>query len=216
MDVTGIRGPRHVLGAGSLQARARGCTICAPVLPHPPRPVFQFAAEASLVIIGQAPGSRVHASGIPWADDSGARLRAWLDVDEETFYRPDCFAFLPMGFCFPGTNGRADLPPRPECAPVWHPQFLEKLPSNRLILLVGTYAQARYLRCEAAKPMTERVRGFARHLPRFFPLPHPSWRSVGWMQRNPWFEAGVLPALRAEVLTRLGKGELVEKEAANG
>jgi uracil-DNA glycosylase len=183
----------------ALLGQVRACRACARTLPHPPRPVVQLSAEARLVIVGQAPGSRVHASGIAWDDDSGARLRAWLGLDSETFYDPAQVAMMPMGFCYPGKGDSADLPPRPECAPLWHDRVLRHLPKRRLMLLVGMHAQRRYLETRRAQSMTEAVRQFRTHLPRYFPLPHPSWRSTLWMRRNPWFAEDVLPALRAAV-----------------
>ena len=179
-----------------LLAEVRGCTVCAAHLPLGPRPVVQLGAGARLVIIGQAPGSKVHESGVPWHDESGQRLREWLGIDAAAFYDPERVALMPMGFCYPGAAKGADLPPRPECAPLWHDRLLAELPERRLVLLVGMHAQARYLRSGARTTLTERVRGFGAHLPTYFPLPHPSWRSTGWMSRNPWFQADVLPALR--------------------
>ena len=159
--------------------------------------MFRVAPTARLLIIGQAPGTKVHATGIPWNDRSGERLRGWLRMDAATFYDAGRVAILPAGLCYPGRlpNG-GDAPPRPECAPLWHPRLLALMPAIRLTLLVGTYAQALALGPGA---MTPRVQGFRDHLPRYFPLPHPSWRTTGWERRNPWFGADVLPALRAAV-----------------
>ncbi|MCW5747432.1 MAG: uracil-DNA glycosylase family protein [Alphaproteobacteria bacterium] len=183
----------------ALLAEVRACTVCAAHLPHGPRPVVQVAAGARLVIVGQAPGARVHASGVPWDDDSGTRLRDWTGLDTATFYDPMRVALLPMGFCYPGAGAGADLPPRPECAPLWHDRLMAALPGSRLLLLVGIHAQGRYLAARRAKTLTETVRDFRSFLPGHFPLPHPSWRSTGWMKRNPWFETDVLPALRTAV-----------------
>jgi uracil-DNA glycosylase len=181
----------------------RSCTVCATHLPYAPRPVVQIDASAKIIIIGQAPGSRVHESGVPWQDQSGERLREWTRISGKTFYQPAQVALMPMGFCYPGAENGADLPPRPECAPLWHARLLPLLPKVRLTLLVGVHAQSYYLR-DAAKPtMTETVRGFAAYGPALFPLPHPSWRSTGWMRRNPWFEADVLPVLRKRVRVAL-------------
>ncbi len=174
------------------------CRLCEAHLGAGPRPVVQFSPSARLVIIGQAPGARVHASGIPWDDDSGKALRDWTGLDKATFYDPAKVALVPMGFCYPGKGTSGDLPPRPECAPQWHDKVLATLPDDRLTLLVGSYAQDNYLG-KAKASMTERVRAFAEFAPRFLPLPHPSWRSTGWMRRNPWFEAEVLPVLRHRV-----------------
>jgi uracil-DNA glycosylase len=167
--------------------------------------VVQAGARARLLIVGQAPGSKVHASGVPWADDSGERLREWTGLSPETFYDAEQVAIVPMGFCYPGAADGADLPPRPECAPLWHPRLVAALPELRLTLLVGVHAQRRYLPQRPAPTMTEAVRAYADALPDRFPLPHPSWRSTGWMRRNPWFELEVLPALRASVREALGR-----------
>lgn len=175
----------------------RACAVCAPALKAGPRPIVQFGPRARLVIIGQAPGSRVHESGVPWQDDSGNRLRDWAGLDEASFYDPNTVALVPMGFCYPGKGSSGDLPPRPECAPLWHDRVLAALKDVRLTLLVGSYAQAHYL--PGKQPMTELVKGFRAHGPAYFPLPHPSWRSGIWIKRNPWFNTDVLPALRKAV-----------------
>lgn len=184
----------------ALVADIAACRVCA--LPHDPRPVVQLGASARILIIGQAPGRRVHDSGVPWDDDSGRRLRDWLGLDTADFYNPDKVALLPMGFCYPGTADGADLPPRPECAPLWHDRALALLPPDRLTLLVGSHAQARYAAGPPRLSMTERVRRGSGD-PAVVPLPHPAWRSVGWMKRNPWFAAEVLPRVRAAVQARL-------------
>lgn len=186
---------------GALLGRIRACTVCAEHLPLGPRPIVQAGTAAKILIIGQAPGTAVHASGIPWDDPSGDRLREWTGLDRETFYDPDTVALMPMGFCYPGkipgkgTGAGGDAPPRRECAPLWHAPLRAQLGAVRLTLLVGQYAQAAY----AAGPkatLTERVRAVETGP---FALPHPSWRSTMWMRRNPWFEADVLPRLRARV-----------------
>jgi uracil-DNA glycosylase len=183
----------------AVAAAARACTHCAD-LPLGPRPVFRVSATARLLIIGQAPGTKVHASGIPWNDPSGDRLRRWLAMAPEAFYDASRVAIVPTGLCYPGRLPRGgDAPPRPECAPLWHPRLLPLLAEVRLTLLVGGYALAAL----GPGPMTRHVRNFAAHLPRRFPLPHPSWRTVGWEARNPWFAASVLPALRAQVAAAL-------------
>ncbi|HEX9807004.1 MAG TPA: uracil-DNA glycosylase family protein, partial [Alteraurantiacibacter sp.] len=164
-----------------------------------------FSPTAHLVIIGQAPGSKVHASGIPWDDDSGDRLREWTGLGKRVFYDAARVALVPMGFCYPGKRKGGDAPPRKECAPQWHGRVLGVLPMDRLTLLVGTYAQAHYLPEARRLSMTERIRHFRDFLPQFFPLPHPAWRSAIWMQKNPWFEEEVLPALRAEVRGTLSR-----------
>lgn len=189
----------------SILADIRHCKVCTAYLPYPPRPVVRAGPEARLVIIGQAPGSKVHESGAPWRDQSGNRLRDWTGLDDATFYDPSVVALIPMGFCYPGAANGADLPPRPECAPLWHARLLPVLPKVRLTLLVGIHAQGYYLRDRVKATMTETVRGFAAYGPDRFPLPHPSWRSTGWMRRNPWFEAEVLPSLRLSVQSVLAR-----------
>jgi uracil-DNA glycosylase len=182
----------------------RGCRICAGALPHEPRPVLRAEASARVMICGQAPGTRVHASGIPFNDPSGVRLRQWLDMAPETFYDSSRVAIVPMGFCFPGQDKKGgDLPPRRECAPAWHARVRAQLPQIRLTVLVGRYAQAFYLGAGASS-LSETVRDWRRHLPAFFPLPHPSWRNNAWLKQNPWFETEVVPALRQAVLVALG------------
>ncbi|MFZ6647722.1 uracil-DNA glycosylase family protein [Undibacterium sp. TJN25] len=180
------------------------CTYCAPHLAAGPRPIVQFASTARILIIGQAPGARVHASGIPWDDQSGDRLREWTGLSKPDFYDAGKVALMPMGFCYPGKGKNGDLPPRPECAPLWHDSILVLLPADRLTLLVGSYAQAHYLPQVASRSLSENVQAFESFLPAFFSLPHPSWRSVGWMKKNPWFESRVLPALKKEVRQHLG------------
>ncbi len=186
-----------------LLKEVRACRVCEKHLAAGPRPIVQFSGSARIVIIGQAPGARVHATGIPWQDDSGNRLREWTGLKEAEFYAPKKVALVPMGFCYPGTGKSGDLPPRPECAPLWHDRILAILPKKRLILLVGSYAQARYLHVPKRQTLTETVRTFDDHLPDFFPLPHPSWRSSIWMENNPWFSKDVLPILRAKIAQAL-------------
>ena len=183
----------------ALHRQIAACRICAEALPHDPRPVAQFSPTARLLIIGQAPGSKVHNSGVPWDDASGDRLRDWTGLTKAELYDPAKVAIVPMGFCYPGKGTGGDLPPRPECAPQWHPQVLAALPANRLTLLVGSYAQRHYLPGTRKLSLTERVRNFEQSLPEFLPLPHPSWRSTIWMRNNPWFERDVIPVLREKV-----------------
>jgi uracil-DNA glycosylase len=175
------------------------CRICEASLPLGPHPVFRISRTARLLIVGQAPGSKVHASGVPWDDASGARLRDWTGLNAAEFYDPAKVAILPMGFCYPGAGASGDNPPRPECAPHWHARLMEYLPPQRLTLLVGQYAMRHYLGKARRPSLTETVRGFADYAPHFFPLPHPSWRSTIWMRTNPWFESAVVPALRQAV-----------------
>ena len=189
----------------SILADIGRCKACEAHLPHPPRPVLQAGRSALLVIIGQAPGSKAHESGVPWRDQSGDRLRDWTGLNEATFYDPSRVALIPMGFCYPGAANGADLPPRSECAPLWHTRLLHLLPEVRLTLLVGIHAQDYYLRDRTTATMTETVRNFESSGPGRFPLPHPSWRSTGWMRRNPWFEAEVLPTLRLNVRSALAR-----------
>ncbi len=186
----------------AVAAEARACTVCADHLPLGPRPILRVSTTARLLIASQAPGTKVHASGTPWTDESGKRLRGWLGLSPEVFYDASRIAILPMGLCYPGRlpNG-GDAPPRPECARLWRPRLLGLMPQLRLTLLVGSYAQVDALGRGA---MTERVRAWRDHLPRYFPLPHPSWRTGVWEKRNPWFVADVLPALRAAVAQALG------------
>lgn len=182
-----------------LLADIRACRHCEPHLPHGARPIVQAGSAARIVIIGQAPGSRVHASGVPWDDDSGDRLRGWLGLSRETFYDPDRIALVPMGLCYPGKGQGGDLPPRPECAPLWHGPLLRGMPNLKLTLLVGQYAQKAYLPPALRPSMTEAVRNFALMPEGRFALPHPAWRSRLWMAKHPWFEAQVLPVLRNKV-----------------
>ena len=187
----------------ALRAEISACTHCARHLDAGPRPVVQFGSKARILIIGQAPGTRVHESGVPWDDPSGERLREWTGIDSEDFYHADTVALMPMGFCYPGKGASGDLSPRAECAPLWHQLILNHLPEDRLTLLVGSYAQAHYLPHTKRQSLTDRVRNFGSYGEATFPLPHPSWRVAGWMKRNPWFETGVLPALRQAVRKRL-------------
>ncbi len=188
----------------SLRHDIAACTVCEAALGYAPRPVVQFSATSRILIIGQAPGTRVHASGIPWNDDSGTRLRGWLGIDEATFYDPARIALMPMGFCYPGSRKGGDMPPRKECAPLWHDRLLAVLPADRLTLLVGTYAQARYLPKGQFAAMPDAVRGLAATPGPVMALPHPAWRSVIWMRKHSWFEAEVLPEMRARTARLLG------------
>ena len=191
----------------ALLDEVRACTHCAAHLPLGPRPVLRAAPTARLLIIGQAPGTRVHETGIPWNDRSGERLRTWLQMDAETFYDEARVAIVPMGFCYPGVLPRGgDCPPRPECAPLWHERLLAGLPEIALTLLIGQYAQAHYLGPRRGKTLTETVRRHAEFAADgLLPLPHPSWRTTGWEKKNPWFGTELLPALRQR-LAALGFG----------
>jgi uracil-DNA glycosylase len=181
----------------------RACTICAPVLPHAPRPVLAASATATVLIVGQAPGARVHASGIPWSDASGARLRTWLDIDDATFYDESKIAIVPMGFCFPGRGASGDLPPRPECAVRWHRELLAQMPAVQLTLLIGQYAQRFGLGDAFGPTSTDTLLHWRDFGPHVMPLPHPSPRNVAWFKHNPWFDADVLPTLRERVAAAL-------------
>jgi len=178
---------------------ARACTLCAATLPHEPRPVFRAAVTARLLIVGQAPGRRVHETGIPWNDPSGDTLRRWLGIESGAFYDTARIAILPAGFCYPGSGTRGDLPPPPQCAPTWHPRFRAALPRVGLTLLIGRYAQAWYLGPRRQRSLTETVRAWRSYLPEYLPTPHPSPRNRLWLARNPWFETDVVPALREAV-----------------
>jgi len=198
-----------------LLENVRSCDHCrqnpsGPPLPHPPRPVLVASPVAKICIIGQAPGTRVHASGKPFTDPSGNRLRDWLGVSAEQFYDSRNFAIIPMGFCFPGLNDKgADLPPRKECAEKWHEELFELMPQIRLKLLIGMYAQRRYLGKRRKKTLSETVRCWRDYIEEEgraveLPLPHPSWRNNAWLRKNPFFEHDVVPFLRTEIKTLLG------------
>lgn len=178
----------------------RACAICEAELPLGARPVLQLASSAKLLIISQAPGRRVHETGIPWNDASGDRLRDWLELGRPAFYDATRIAILPIGLCYPGAEETGgDKPPRAECAPLWHARLLKHLPNVQLTLLVGQYAQRYYLRPRRHASMTDTIRAFSEYGPRFFPLPHPSWRSAVWMRKHEWFEETVIPNLRKAV-----------------
>lgn len=193
---------RH--GLDDLLRRARACTLCAEQLPRGPRPVLQAGRRARVLVVGHAPGTRVHETGIPWNDPSGETLRDWMELDREAFHDPERFAIIPTGLCYPGRGRSGDLPPRPECAPRWHPPLRAALPEIRLTLLLGAHAQAYYL----GRPrgtLTDRVADWKGYLEGnhthpdvgpVLPLPHPSPRNRRWIRQRPWFEAEVIPALR--------------------
>ncbi|WP_414931781.1 uracil-DNA glycosylase family protein [Vibrio europaeus] len=176
----------------------RACKACEPKLPLGANPVIQASSSAKLLIIGQAPGTRVHETSIPWNDPSGNRLREWLALDKETFYDPNKIAIMPMGLCYPGKGKSGDLPPRKECAPLWHQRVLEQLPNIEMTLLIGQYAQNYYL-SDKPKTLTETVQHWQRWAPNYLPLPHPSPRNTLWLKKNPWFEAEVVPFIRTYV-----------------
>lgn len=188
----------------SVLAEIRNCSRCAEHLPLGPRPVLRARPSARLLIVSQAPGTRVHETGLSFNDRSGDRLRLWLELDRDSFYDEDRLAIIPMGFCYPGRYPRGgDLPPRPECAPLWHPKMRALLPEVELTLLVGSYAIGYYLPSQRKRSMTETIANWRDFLPNFFVLPHPSWRTTRWLRDNPWFESEVLPELRARVAAML-------------
>lgn len=183
----------------TLLERIQRCAVCKDHLPLGLRPVVQLSSESRIIIIGQAPGKRVHETGIPWNDASGKKLREWMNVDEATFYDPKAFSIMPMGFCYPGKAISGDLPPRPECAPLWHPRILKNIKGNPLILLIGQYAQRYYLKKTGKINLTETVKNYKEYLPRYFPLPHPSPRNQNWVTINSWFMKEAIPELRSQI-----------------
>jgi uracil-DNA glycosylase family 4 len=182
-----------------LLAQIRECTECAIHLEHGVNPVIAASPKSKIIIIGQAPGRIVHNTSIPWNDKSGDNLRNWLGIGKETFYNANLIALMPMGFCFPGTGKSGDLPPRSECAPLWHEKLLRSMPDAKLILLVGQYAQHYYLGDKAKSSLTETVQHFKDYLPGYFPLPHPSPRNNIWQAKNKWFGKEALPELKKRV-----------------
>jgi uracil-DNA glycosylase len=187
------------IGMKNLLHEIANCRVCDPFLDLGPRPIVTASENSRIVIVGQAPGLAVHQSGIPWDDPSGDNLRKWIQVDKTTFYNPKKIALIPMGFCYPGKGKSGDLPPRKECAPLWHHKLLDKMPHVQLTILVGKYAQAWYLDGKLKKNLTETVRNFSDYLPRYFVLPHPSPRNNIWQAKNEWFGKAVLPKLQKKV-----------------
>lgn len=183
----------------TLLAEIRSCNVCATHLPLGPRPVVQASASARLLIVGQAPSLTVHTTGVPWNDKSGEQLRRWLGIDRDVFYDPARVAIMPMGYCYPGRGSSGDLPPRKECAGLWHERLLAQMKHIELTLLIGQYAQRHFLGSASKGGVTETVEAFAEYAPRFIPLPHPSPRNTGWFKHHPWFERDVLPVLRGRV-----------------
>lgn len=180
----------------ALYREIKRCRVCEPKLPAGVNPVLTMDDRSKILIIGQAPGMKVHLSGIPWDDQSGQELRSWLGVTEEVFYDSENFAIIPIGFCYPGKAKSGDLPPRAECAPIWHERVLARLQHIKLTLLIGQYAQSFYLRGRKHKTLTETVRNYQDYLPMYFPLPHPSPRNFIWMSKNQWFKKETVPVLR--------------------
>ena len=177
----------------------RNCSVCEAHLPLGPNPIVSAHPNASIIIIGQAPGTKVHKTSVPWDDPSGKQLRKWMGITETVFYNPSKIAIMPMGFCYPGKGKTGDLPPRPECAPLWHEQLLKKMPNIQLTILIGQYAQKQYLRNTLKRNLTETVKAYKEYAPSIFTLPHPSPRNRFWLAKNPWFEQEVLPAFRGEI-----------------
>lgn len=188
-----------------LLAEIRSCRICEQSLPLGANPIVQFSENSRILVVGQAPGTRVHKTGIPWNDPSGNNLRKWMDIDSEVFYDTSKIAIVPMGFCYPGKGKSGDLPPRTECAEAWHEKILDHLPNLQLTLLIGQYAQNYYLKGRLGT-LTETVQNWKAYQPRFFPLPHPSPRNNIWMRKNPWFGEEVLPQLKKSVRSVLEPG----------
>jgi uracil-DNA glycosylase len=183
----------------SLLADIKKCSTCLPHLAHGVNPVVRAHPKSKIAIIGQAPGSIVHQTGVPWDDKSGQRLRDWLGVSETEFYNAKLFALIPMGFCYPGKGKSGDLPPRPECAPQWHESLFNHMKELRLILVIGTYAQQYYLKGKTKKTLTETVKAYQEYLPTYLPLPHPSPRNNIWLKRNEWFEVELIPELQKSI-----------------
>jgi uracil-DNA glycosylase len=188
---------------GKLLHEVRSCRECEAELPLGPNPVLRAGHTARILIVGQAPGTRVHRTGIPWNDPSGDRLRDWLQLDRDRFYDERTIAIIPMGFCYPGKGKSGDLPPRGECAPLWHERLLQQLPGLQLRLLIGKYAQDYYLGTRRMS-LAETVKNYRDYLPEgYFPLPHPSPRNIRWFRNHPWFESDVIPVLRDRVASIL-------------
>jgi uracil-DNA glycosylase family 4 len=177
----------------------RNCKVCEPYLELGAHPIISASKKSKIVIIGQAPGRIVHQTGIPWNDKSGDSLRNWLGVDKPTFYNEDIFALIPMGFCFPGKGKSGDLPPRKECAPLWHEKLFSFMQEVKLILLVGQYAQHYYLQERCKATLTETVKSYQEYLPKYLPLPHPSPRNNIWMAKNKWFQSDVVTMLKDQI-----------------
>ncbi|MFZ3409742.1 uracil-DNA glycosylase family protein [Vibrio chagasii] len=189
--------------SSSLLKEIRQCTACEPHLSHGANPVIQAHPNARLLIIGQAPGIKVHESSIPWNDASGERLREWLGIGSDTFYDEQKVAIVPIGFCYPGKGKSGDLPPRKECAELWHKKVLQSLPNVQMTLLIGQYAHNYYLKERTTKTLTETVKNWQVWAPEFLPLPHPSPRNNIWLKKNPWFESEVIPYIRKHISEHL-------------
>ena len=194
----------QIMTLETLFGEIRSCTFCAEHLPLGPRPIIRGAASAKVLIIGQAPGTKVHASGVPWDDESGKRLRNWMGLTPDTFYDNTKIAIVPMGFCYPAKGKSGDLPPRPECAPLWHDRVLKLLPNIELTVLIGQYAQQRYLFGKQKDTLTETVQNWPEYLQSgYWPIVHPSPRNAIWLARNKWFESEVVPELQRRIAEAL-------------
>lgn len=199
----------------ALLREIRACRVCEAHLPLGANPVIRVSPTIRVLLIGQAPGTKVHLSGLPWNDASGDRLRTWLGIDRDTFYDASKIGVMAMGFCYPGVDKNGgDRPPRPECAPLWHERVWPHLRDVELVLLIGAYAHKCYLGDKGGRTITETVAAWSDHGPRFFPLPHPSWRNTGWLKKNPWFERDTLPALRARFAAALKREEHTSPKAS--
>ena len=183
----------------ALRKNIKVCTLCAEYLPYQPRPVFSFSTKSKILIVGQAPGIKVHQSGIPWDDSSGDRLRKWIQVSKDQFYDTKYFSIVPMAFCYPGKGKSGDLPPRPECAEKWMEPILDKLPQRKLTLLIGQYSQDWFLKGAKKNNLTETVKNWQDYQPEYFVLPHPSPRNNIWLKKNPWFEKKLVPKLKKKI-----------------
>lgn len=183
----------------TLLENIKKCDVCAKHLPLGPRPIVAAHPDSKIIIIGHAPGTKVHKTGIPWDDPSGKQLRKWLGITDDIFYDETKIALIPMGFCYPGKGTSGDLPPRPECAPLWHESLLNGIKKPELVILIGTYSQKYYLKEKAFKTLTETVKNYNDYLPTYLPLPHPSPRNRFWLAKNPWFKEEVVPELQKRV-----------------
>jgi len=193
----------YILRMQKLLQEIRACTVCEKDLPLGPRPIVTASPSSKIAVIGQAPGTAVHESGIPWYDPSGRRLREWMGITDEVFYDPKNLAIIPMGFCYPGKGKSGDLPPRPECAPLWHKPLFDSIKEIKLTILIGQYAQKYYLQDKMKRTLTETVRNYDEYLPEFMPLPHPSPRNNIWLKKNEWFERDLVPKLKSIISSAL-------------